>query len=539
MEQLAGEEAEHKTILDQIGAAWEDVSLSIGSIASPLMGVVGLFGQIGQFGLQVGGIKTLVTTMKELNIVQGISNALEGEGAIARAASAIGITTEAAAAEGSTVAFGGLAIAEGAALWPILAIIAAIALFVAAVYEIGKAFGWWTDVGTMLEAIQAGITKLWEAFINHPDVQAVISVLSNAWNSLSSAVMGAINAVTSFFGVNTGGEFDIVSSIINGVGYAWNSLKEAVGTVIEALQVFYDFLVSLGEGIQTNLGGLYELFMTVWNGILAYLAPVINQIVSFVQSLINVFNQFRTGQMDLPTFILTVLGMLWNAYNTVLTRIGSFVLKFGTQMLTYAIRAGSNFVRGVIQYIQTLPGRVYSLLIGVVSRISSAIQSWISTAKSKVSTLISNITSPFSGVASAISSALSGVVSAIKAPFEAAYNAVKPILDKIKAGMDFIGGITGAAGFELGNAAGFENSAGFELSDESNVSSTTHHEVLDVNYNINIDLTAPSGMSSSDLMSVVNDRDFLVALTGNRDFQELDARVKSRISLKNSRMRGV
>ncbi|MBO6275239.1 MAG: hypothetical protein J6M91_06880 [Methanobrevibacter sp.] len=539
LEQLAGEEAEHKTILDQIGAAWEDVSLSIGSIASPLMGVVGLFGQIGQFGLQVGGIKTLVTTMKELNIVQGISNALEGEGAIARAASAIGITTEAAAAEGSTVAFGGLAIAEGAALWPILAIIAAIALFVAAVYEIGKAFGWWTDVGTMLEAIQAGITKLWEAFINHPDVQAVISVLSNAWNSLSSAVMGAINAVTSFFGVNTGGEFDIVSSIINGVGYAWNSLKEAVGTVIEALQVFYDFLVSLGEGIQTNLGGLYELFMTVWNGILAYLAPVINQIVSFVQSLINVFNQFRTGQMYLPTFILTVLGMLWNAYNTVLTRIGSFVLKFGTQMLTYAIRAGSNFVRGVIQYIQTLPGRVYSLLIGVVSRISSAIQSWISTAKSKVSTLISNITSPFSGVASAISSALSGVVSAIKAPFEAAYNAVKPILDKIKAGMDFIGGITGAAGFELGNAAGFENSAGFELSDESNVSSTTHHEVLDVNYNINIDLTAPSGMSSSDLMSVVNDRDFLVALTGNRDFQELDARVKSRISLKNSRMRGV
>ena len=429
--------------------------------------------------------------------------------------------------------------AAWAAIAPFLPFIVAAVAVAVAVYEIGKAFGWWTDVGSMIDAIGAGLGRLWNAFINHPDVQAAISMISNALSTLWSWIQQAGQAVLEFFGITTGGQFDIVSALIHGIGDAWNSLKEAVGTVIEALQVFYDFLVSLGEGIQTNLGGLYELFMTVWNGILAYLAPVINQIVSFVQSLINVFNQFRTGQMDLPTFILTVLGMLWNAYNTVLTRIGSYVLKFGTQMLTYAVRAGSNFVRGVIQYIQTLPGRVYSLLHSVVSKVSSAIQAWINTAKSKVATLISNITSPFHGVASAISSALSGVVSAIKAPFEAAYNAVKPILDKIKAGMDMIGGITGAAGFELGNAAGFENSAGFELSDESNVSSTTHHEVLDVNYNINIDLTAPSGMSSNDLMSVVNDRDFLVALTGNRDFQELDARVKSRISLKNSRMRGV
>jgi hypothetical protein len=296
----------------------------------------------------------------------------------------------------------------------------------------------------------------------------------------------------SFFETSNSGEFDVVRALIDAIGMAWNALT-------------------------------FPLRM----------------VISVVQAVIGVFNQFRTGQIDLPTFILNIMTLMFTAYQTIFNQIMSFVISIGARLVSAIKSAALRMVNGMISNLRALPGRVYSLLHSVVSKVSSAIQSWINTAKSKVSTLISNITSPFHGVASAISSALSGVVSAITAPFRAAWDTLEPIISKIKEGMDLIGGITGAAGFELGNAAGFENSAGFELSDESNVSSTTHHEVLDVNYNINIDLTAPSSMSSSDLMSVVNDRDFLVALTGNRDFQELDARVKSRISLKNSRMRGV
>lgn len=45
-------------------------------------------------------------------------------------------------------------------VWIALAIVAAIGLIVAAIYEVGKSFGWWTDVSSMLEAIKAGVMRL-------------------------------------------------------------------------------------------------------------------------------------------------------------------------------------------------------------------------------------------------------------------------------------------------------------------------------------------------------------------------------------------
>ena len=59
----------------------------------------------------------------------------------------------------------------GAPLWAILAVVAALAL---AVYEVGIYFGWWTDVGSMLAALGDGVRRLWEAFINSPQVQGAI-----------------------------------------------------------------------------------------------------------------------------------------------------------------------------------------------------------------------------------------------------------------------------------------------------------------------------------------------------------------------------
>jgi nitrate reductase gamma subunit len=58
-----------------------------------------------------------------------------------------------------------------------LPFIAAAVLVVAAIYEIGKAFGWWTDASSMMDALWAGVQRLWDAFINHPDVQAVLTAL--------------------------------------------------------------------------------------------------------------------------------------------------------------------------------------------------------------------------------------------------------------------------------------------------------------------------------------------------------------------------
>jgi len=497
--ELASEEAEHKTLLDQLGAAWEDLSLSLSGILSPLGSVVGMIGAVGQFGLQISGIQQLITTMKgattamqNFNLMKTISNAIDGEGAVARAASALGIMTEAGAADTAAVSFGGLAIAEGAALWPILAIAAAIAALIVIVYEIGKAFGWWHDAGSMLEAIQAGVMRLWDAFINHPDVQALINGISTAFSIVVGWIGQAWNAILQFFGVANSGQFDIVRAVIDAIGLAWQAMTLPIRLVI-----------------------------------------------SLVQWVISVFNQFATGQMTLQG----TLTMIWNTITTTLSGIFSRIIKsllrFGVQMLTNAVRAGRNFVNGVVNNLRVLPGRVYSLLHSVVSRISSAIQSWINTARSKVSSLIRGITSPFQGVAGKISGALSGVASAIMSPFKTAWEWVKPYVDKINNAISTVGSLIPSFGGE--SAYGGE-SAIVSTGQSNTIYSVDSDEPLVIEDNINLSLdlrNVPAHISTAQLIEALSNKDVLSALTSNRDFQSLDAKVKQRLQLKSNRARGV
>lgn len=62
LQDLANEEMEHKTITEQLGAIWEDLSLQLSPILSPLMSFIGLVGQIGQTALAINAIITLAQT---------------------------------------------------------------------------------------------------------------------------------------------------------------------------------------------------------------------------------------------------------------------------------------------------------------------------------------------------------------------------------------------------------------------------------------------------------------------------------------------
>ena len=138
-------------------------------------------------------------------------------------------------------------VAAATAVWnailamnPIMLVVIALVALVAIIYEVGKAFGWWSNVQGMMSAIWDGINRIWQAFINHPDVQAVISAIGNAWNSLVGAITGAWNAVMDFLGLNTNGEFDVVASIIQGIGQAWDMIRQPIGAVIEIVQNVID-----------------------------------------------------------------------------------------------------------------------------------------------------------------------------------------------------------------------------------------------------------------------------------------------------------
>ena len=150
--------------------------------------------------------------------------------------------------------------ATWALLSPWLPFIAIGAAIIAIVYEIGVAFGWWTDVGSMIDAIWAGIQRLWSAFINHPDVQAMLSVMSQAWNILSAAVGRAISWVMSFFSANSGGKFDAVRSFIDALGVAWQVLTVPIRTVINVIRLLWTTMRTVYNNIRTAVNNIKKLF---------------------------------------------------------------------------------------------------------------------------------------------------------------------------------------------------------------------------------------------------------------------------------------
>ena len=210
-------------------------------------------------------------------------------------------------------AFFGLALAEDFALWPIIAIIAAIALLGAAVYELGKYFGWWTDAGSMIDAVSAGVQRLWGAFINNPDVQGFIQGIKDAWASVQPALGWVISQVLNFFGISQGGEFDIVRALIDGIGAAWNSMKARIMLVINVVKtiisVFQTVLgavtnfinnvvnkfTALPGQIQSAISGLAGIITAPFNSAWNTISPIIDGIKNGMDT-VNSWNPFSGAE---------------------------------------------------------------------------------------------------------------------------------------------------------------------------------------------------------------------------------------------------
>ena len=265
-----------------------------------------------------------------------------------------------------------------ALLAPWLPFIAIGAAVVYIIYEIGKAFGWWSDAGEMIDAISAGLQEMWDAFINHPDVQAALQALGDAFNFLMEAGTNTVGVLLDFFDVGTSGEFDILHALINGIGEAWNNVRPAIMFVIDTFR-----------------------------------------------QVIDIINQFRTGQIDLPTFILSILQTMANFYSTIFNTIIGYVVSFASTIINRAISAARGFVNGIITYISRLPSRVYTYLLAVATMILTAGAKWVSNVKQKASDVVNGAVSTLSSLPGKISSALAGVVDAIVQPFQDAYNQAK------------------------------------------------------------------------------------------------------------------
>lgn len=298
----------------------------------------------------------------------------------------------------------------GAPLWAIVAVIAAIAL---AVYELGIYFGWWTDLGSMIAAISDGVRRLWEAFINSPQVQGAIRMITQAftelWNFLQPFFSWVGDAFANMFG-SSGSSPDVVHNII--VGF------QTLGTI--ASQVF----VILQSG---------------WNIVLTVVSPVLNMI----RNIVSTFQRLASGQINVQQAIVQV----FTAIGTMYAQIGAMVLGLAQRIVT-----------GFIGRIRSIPARIGQILsqasarvaavgaliiaraISIGTRTLTGIISRIREIPGRVGGILSQIPGQISGIAGAAASAasnlgmmvLQAVVSSIAGLAMQVYNEFIKIGDKIR-----------------------------------------------------------------------------------------------------------
>jgi hypothetical protein len=363
-----------------VGFAAIALGAGIGLIAGPLTSVMGLLEMMGvtlpslSAVMGVLSTETGVLTAEEMALAaaQAGLTAEEIGAAAAHATNGAAVAAEGAAATGASTGFWAMAAAELAALWPVLLIIAAVAALIVVVEQIGEALGWWTDFGTMLDAIRAGVMRLWEAFINSPQVQGVLSAIQSAFQAL----------------------WNFLQPIFGWIGAAWNNLfssegagsggPDAVGAIINAFGTLGNIASQVFTAIQTG-----------WN----MMAPVIMPVINMITRVATIFAQLATGQINFQQAVIgvfTAVGTMYQQIGTVLLNIATRVVTgfvnrirqipirigqlmaqaaarlaaVGMMMIARAMNIGARVLTGIVSGIRQIPGRVGSILGQIPGRIA-------------------------------------------------------------------------------------------------------------------------------------------------------------------------
>lgn len=343
LEKMADEEAEHKTILEQISAFVEDVTLKHGELFSMLGSVGGGFGQLIGFG----------------NSLNGTLNLLGSSGGLPGVAQSLGLMGGEAAGAGGLLSGLGSTIA-GVATGPIGLIILAIIGIVIALEQFGEAMGWWDSFGGMFEAIADGARRMWDAFTHNEHVIEIVDKLKAAFEGLKEWLNGLMTDIAKAFGwVDEGGEsFDFVASAIATLGAVGDAVLPALSAAISFMMPYWQALGQVIAWVILNLivpylQSLWVFWSTVFSAIRTVASAVWNGIVGIITTAINVIRGIINGARAIWTG-------LTNAWNT-LRSIGQSVFSALSGAVNSAGNAWNNFRNTVMGAIQPVIDKINEL----------------------------------------------------------------------------------------------------------------------------------------------------------------------------------
>lgn len=286
----------------------------------------------------------------------------------------------------------------GAPLWAIVAAVAAIAV---AVYEVGIYFGWWTDVSSMLAAIADGVRRLWEAFINSPQVQAAIQAIQSALQALWTFIQPLVNAIgeafKNMFG-DAGSSPDIVHSII----VAFQTLGDIAGQVFGIMQAGWNMISPLVMPVIGHLSRLVTIF-----------AQLITGQISFGDAIVGIFNSTATMYSQIGAVLLglgqRIVSGLVNRLRQIPARIGQIlsqaagrVAALGAIIVARAISIGARTLSGIVSRIRQIPGRVGSILSQIPGRIAGIAGAAAGAASSLAMAVLQAVVQGIAGLAMSV-----------------------------------------------------------------------------------------------------------------------------------------
>lgn len=342
LQELADQEAEHKTGLERVNALWEDFALSLSGALSPIASVVGAIGEMGSVALHINSLITLGRNIRDWERLQGVFNTVKGGMAsLGGAVTNLGLKVK-------TTATHFLNLSRTLISSVISAVRTAVTSFANLAKEVLlsglnalKSAGMWVvqKAQVLASAIANGVATASQWALN-------IAMSMNPIGILILAITGLI-AVLGYLYFNN----EQVRGAIDGLGQSlmgiatviWDSLVGAWNTLTGALQGFWDYVVGLGQGI-TNAVGLTS-----------------NNVVSGIMG-------FLAWWFTLPAQIgITFVNIIAQA------------LGFGNNFVQNLVNAGSRAVSNFMSYITSLPGKLASELQNMLS----TVEQWAATLPQK------------------------------------------------------------------------------------------------------------------------------------------------------------
>ena len=223
---------------------------------------------------------------------------------------------------------------------PVGIVIAAIIALGIAIYEVGKYFGWWSDIPSMFGAIQSGVMALWDAFMsNEYVIQAIDMIkqgLTDAWN----AIVGLGQAIMSALG-GAGGQFDILSWAINGLQMVLNAVGPVVVLVI--------------QGMIQHFRNIYTVAQIVW----PYIAGAIQSAIGTVTGIINGARAVFQGLVNVWNTVSSAVSSMCSAITGGLSAAGAAWESFKNMVMTAA-----QPILDVVHQIQSVGGDIWKIMTG-------------------------------------------------------------------------------------------------------------------------------------------------------------------------------